>query len=114
MTPSVETAASVLRRAAILIRARGWSPFDEGSRLCIYSAVGIVVFGRSAAALTNNELALLDHTIEFVCDAVGNVERIMDWETGTGRTAEDVLGALERAAVAADWELSGDGPPEAA
>lgn len=112
---NVETAASVLRRARQQIVQMGWSPFDEGERLCIYSAVGLVVFGRKAASLTNEELAVLDGTVEFLCDAVGNVARIMDWELTKGRSIGDVLGAFDRAITAAEWSLDeAGGGPEAA
>jgi hypothetical protein len=110
VTNVVDTSANLLRRAREQIQQHGWSPYDLGERLCIFSALGMVTFGRRVIDMSEAEMTALDRTVRFVSDVIGGLE-VIEWEQTRGRNQGDVLGALARAAERAEWD---DNAPEAA
>lgn len=101
----VETAASLLRRAKQQIVQHGWSPFDMGERLCIFSAIGLVTFGRRVIDLSEAEMTAVERTAEHIRSAVGSPKQLYDWESSKQRITADILSAFDRAISAAELEL---------
>ena len=107
---TVQTSADILREALALIDTRGWACDDSGSRLSIYSAISIVMFGKTALDLGMLELLLLargDGPCGFVQEAVGGgYKGVADWEMRRDRMKEEVVGVMHAAIALAELHLS--------
>jgi hypothetical protein len=102
--------AADLRAAAEVLRRDGWMQDDNGScdgPKCLAGAVNYVVTG----ALSVDEFpeedeeqeARADAAMRVVADLVGeNYVFIARWNDAPGRTADEVIAALEAAADAAE------------
>jgi hypothetical protein len=92
--------AATLRRAAQIVRERGWTQGryeEEDGRMCVEGAMSLA-HGYQAPAGNCDVVADL-----FALRQV-TLENVVDWNDAPERTAEDVIAALEAAADRLDAE----------
>jgi hypothetical protein len=91
----MDNTSDVLRKAAEILGERGWcqrSSMDDQGHLCALGALGVASRAISPSAYTKAGAALARHLcIESRYD-------IPEWNDVQGRTAEDVILAMKRAA----------------
>lgn len=92
-----KTPAQILRDAAELIRTRGWcqGEYEIDGCLCIFGAVHVAL-GREPDGIG---FTTADRQIADALRSATGVVIVPDWNDAPGRTAEQVIAAIERAAA---------------
>lgn len=93
--------AEVLRRAADVLRERGWvqgTYVDGGGACCVRGAVNVVLYGAPVSIECCDEEVQAMSALAAVA-GIPKHGSISLWNDRQGRTLDEVLTALERAAV---------------
>lgn len=119
------TAGDILRGAATHIRQRGWAQGRAGASLhlttpfgnCARNAIADVThdnrcYGEARAIAFDALLTAIGSPRRFSRESIWALDDIYDWNDGAGQTPENVIAALELAAVIADQQAAARATPD--
>ena len=106
LTPELDQVGRNLMNAAALIRKYGLLKFDQGSMnegFCVHGAISMALYGEvyrdGNAGVCPTVTAIRDYVSSHGFPGFRNAIGIAEWNNAPERTADEVIAALESAAL---------------